>query len=265
MLNGIRFFLCILLPLLALVTAAKAHSTPPEFVGLWEVTQVALDSKDQQHWRYEPNDPRILGRSLVVGETGMIAFNFQNEICDQVAWSAELATSLGGMVENSFPRPQRAGLPKSPSLRDFELNFLDQPVAPYSATCSRDNNTGSRADRWADAWFASMGNETLIVGYRRDVILVLRKIKVGGSSKASFSCDARLSEVESLICSSPALAGFDRSVADAFRRSLRRRAGEKSVVRDEQRQWLIKRNACSVNFRCLEEEMRERIDFLMRD
>jgi hypothetical protein len=35
--------------------------------GPWDVVQVAVDRRDQPHWLYVPNDPRLLGRELIIG------------------------------------------------------------------------------------------------------------------------------------------------------------------------------------------------------
>lgn len=256
------------LPLLSLLIATQvgaAATTPLELQGTWEVTQVALDTKDQPHWRYEPNDPRILGRSLRLGADGEIVFNFQRELCDRVVWSSAPRSTLGVLIGKSFPRPPRAGLQRSPTLPDFELKFPDQTVTPFSAVCAGADASKGKAARWADAWFVSFGSEKLLVGYDSDTILVLVKTKVGAPTKPSFSCSGTLNVTESAICSSAALAGYDRSVAAAYKRSLKRRETESEIVKEEQRQWVTVRNNCKSDTSCLENQMRERLDVLMQD
>lgn len=244
---------------------AGATATPPEMQGAWEVTQVALDTKDQPHWRYEPNDPRILGRILQIGADGQIAFNYKRERCDHVAWSPGQKTTLAALIAKGFPRPPKAGLQRSPTLVDFELKLPNHSVTPVSAVCTGAGGATDKAARWGDAWFASVDGDKLVIGYDGDTVLVLMKAKSATAPTASFSCHASLNPAESAVCGSPALAGFDRSVAAAYKRSLRRRAGDSDVVKAEQRDWVKLRNSCQSELSCLEDRMRDRIDALMQD
>lgn len=91
------------------------------------------------------------------------------------------------------------------------------------------------------------------------------KLTPATAPATSFSCQGILSPTELAICDSPALAGFDRSVAAAYKRSLRRRTDNREDVIAEQRNWLKTRDSCKMEASCLEDRMRERIDALMQD
>lgn len=258
-----RFALCLLF--LCAVGKDGAAATPPELQGAWEVTQVALDTKDQPHWRYEPNDPRILGRILQIGADGQITFNYKRERCDRVTWSPSPKTTLAALIAKGFPRPPKAGLQPGPTPADFELKLPNLAVTPLSAVCTGAEFAADKAARWADAWFASLEGDKLLIGYDGDTVLVLTKTKAAAAPRASFSCHATLNPAETEVCGSPALSGFDRSVAAAYKRSLRRRADESDVVKAEQRDWIKLRDSCKSEPSCLEDRMRERIDALMQD
>jgi len=50
-------------------------------------------------------------------------------------------------------------------------------------------------------------------------VLLLQRREPGAAIRASFACSKAHSAVEQAICASPTLAGYDRSVAAAYRRA----------------------------------------------
>jgi uncharacterized protein YecT (DUF1311 family) len=254
-----------LVSVLLISRVCVAGTTPPELLGTWEVTQVALDTKDQPHWRYEPNDPRILGRILVLEADGAIKFNFGREVCDHVDWASGSTMTLSALIGNSFPRPPHVGLTRNPTPQDFDLKLGVQTITPLSAVCSNADGSREKGIKWGNAWFVSVASEKLVVGYDGDTVLVLARVAPASPAKPSFSCKGSLDATETAICGSVVLAGYDRSVAAAYKRSRKRRETEQESVQDEQRQWVKERNRCGSDAACLEDRMRERIDALMQD
>lgn len=239
-----------------------ADATPHQFLGTWEVIQMAVDLADQPHWRYEPNDPRIVGRTMTIGADGAIDFNFSRELCGRVDWIAKGKTRLSTLIGKTFPRPPHPGLAKAPTLQDFNLSVPNTTVTPYRPLCASSTLSSGKGSYWGDAWFVSLSPEKMLVEYDGDTILLLRKVH---AAKPSFTCSGNLSPTETAICSSVALAGYDRSVASALRRKLQREPKKKRLQEEEQQDWLQKRNQCKSDPVCIENRMRERIDVLMQD
>ena len=77
----------------AVVASAQAAgpgaNTPDGVAGTWEVREVAVDHQDQQHWRFRPNDPQLVGRTLSI-EHDRVKLNFSKDLdCAQTSWKAK--------------------------------------------------------------------------------------------------------------------------------------------------------------------------------
>jgi uncharacterized protein YecT (DUF1311 family) len=250
---------------LAALTGRAVAAAPNELQGSWEVTQVAVDTLDQPHWGYEPDDPRVLGRILVLGADGSIDFNLGREACARVEWRSEGQTMLSTLVAKTYSRPARKDLKRSPSLEDFGLHLADRSVAPWRAVCPAAGSAKAPAILWANAWFVRLDGQQLAVGYQSNLLLILTRAQIAPPYRPSFACTGALNVTEAAICNSLSLAGLDRSVHAAYQRSLKRRAEEKSAVIEEQRQWIKARNQCGADSGCIEDRMSERIELLMQD
>jgi uncharacterized protein YecT (DUF1311 family) len=249
-----------------LTVQARAAGTPPAAVqGHWEVTQVGVDENDQPHWRYEPDDPRLLGRALAIGAHGELSFDFGKSPCEAIAWVARPPATLSALVGKTFPRPPAADLPRAPALKDFGLRLEDRNVVAYDANCAGATKAGEAPARWNRAWFAALGDDKAVVAYDGDLLLVLAKVDPAAHAVASFPCSAARTPPEKAICGSQALAGYDRSVAAAYKRSLHRHADDKQVVEQAQRDWIAARNACQADAACISNRLQERLDALMQD
>lgn len=239
-----------------------ADTTPHPFLGSWEVAQVAVDLADQPHWRYEPNDPRIVGRIMTISANGSISFNYGRELCDRVNWIAEGKTKLSTLLGKTFPRPPHPGSATAPTLKDFDLRIENTTVTPYRLICQSTSRSNGKRQYWGDARFIPLSLEKILVLYDGDTILLLQSPP---AAAPSYRCSGKLSATETAICNSAALAGYDRSVAAAFRRGLQRRESERELLQKEQQDWLQERNRCMSDHPCIEKRMRERVDDLMQD
>lgn len=238
--------------------ARASGASPAALQGDWEVTQVGVDENDQPHWRFEPGDPRLVGRALAVGPHGELSFDFGKSPCRAVDWVARPAATLSAIVGNTFARPPGGDLPRLPALADFGLKLDDRPVVAFDADCAG-------AARWNRAWFASLGADRMVVAYDGDLLLVLSRVERGTPPVASFACGAARTPTEKAICGSRALAGYDRSLAAAWRRGLQRHDDDKPAFEKAQRDWLATRNACGADTACISDRLQERIDVLMQD
>ena len=257
---AMRFAFAGLAALAVAIDVPAASAPPVALQGDWEVTQVGVDENDQPHWRYEPGDPRLVGRALAIGARGELSFDFGKSPCQAVDWVARPSAKLSMVVGKTFERPPGGDLPRLPPLADFGLELDDRQVVAFDANCA-----GTPPSHWNRAWFASPGPDRMIVAYDGDLLLVLARVEHGAAPVASFACSAARTPTEKAICGSRALAGYDRSLAAAYRRGLQRHDGDKAAFEQAQRDWLATRNACGGDATCIAGRLQERLDVLMQD
>jgi uncharacterized protein YecT (DUF1311 family) len=237
---------------------AAGAVSPSDLQGTWEVVQVAVDQRDQPHWAWFPDDPRLLGRSLEIGAAG-IALDDDSRTCTQPALSDLAPDTLQDFIGQHFPRPARFETPAAPTLHDFGLELPDAAIAPVQVRCTPD------ASPWNGAWLVRLSSGRLLTNYDNSgYVLVLQRCEPAAAIRASFACGKARSAVEQAICASPTLAGYDRSVAAAYRRALDLAGDDAGAVKQAQLEWLRSRDACGANAGCLGQAMRERVNRLMQ-
>jgi len=241
----------------ALLQAAAA-TAPTTLPGRWEVIQVAADHRDQSHWQYFPDDPRLLGRQLVVDDAG-IRLDDGSSACDAPAFSPLPDDRLQHFIGDRLARPPSFETPTQPTLADFDIRLADAPVSPVEVRCTPDGSP------WNGAWLVTASDDRLLTNYDGSgYVLVLRKVSDREPIRASFACAKAQSAAERTICASASLAGYDRSVAAAYRFALQRAGDDAAALRQAQREWMGARDACGTDAHCLAESMRERTDELMQ-
>jgi uncharacterized protein len=103
------------------------------------------------------------------------------------------------------------------------------------------------------------------VAYDSDTVLVLERLAPGAPVRPSFDCAKAASPAETSICSSQALAGYDRSIASVYGRLLADAdAAARPKLEQDQRAWLATREACKADERCLADNMADRLDLLVQ-
>jgi uncharacterized protein YecT (DUF1311 family) len=254
------------LPLLLLVACiggcvimqAAAATLPAKVQGHWEVIQVAVDQDDQPHWQYFPNDPRLLGRQLIVDDAG-VRLDDGTPACAHPTVTALPASTLQSFIGHRFSRPASFDRPPRPTLAEFDIKIPDVHVAPLQLGCQ------PTASPWNGAWLVPAPGRRLLTNYDNGgYVLILRKLSSAEPIQASFACTKALSATERAICASSSLAAYDRSVAAAYRFALQRAGDDTKALRQDQRQWIATRNACAGDAGCLAERMRERTNQLMQ-
>lgn len=248
----------LVVPMGCVIGWAALASSPLPLQGRWEVVQVAVDHRDQPHWLYFPDDPRLLGRQLDIGSGG-IRFDDDSRPCLKPAMTALRSGTLQHFIGVRYPRPAAFGTPARPTLGDFGLKLADAPVAPLQVSC-----TPGEAP-WSGAWFVALPDGRLLTNYDNNgYVLVLRRRGKGDPVQASFACGKARGASEQAICASATLASYDRSVAAAYRFAQERAGDGAPTIRQAQRDWIATRNACGSDADCLGKSMRERLDQLMQ-
>jgi uncharacterized protein YecT (DUF1311 family) len=233
-------------------------AAPATVQGRWEVIQVAVDHRDQPHWQYFPDDPRLLGRRLVVDGSG-IRLDDGSRACDAPAFTTLPASKLQRFIGDRLPRPASFDTPTQPTLADFGIKLSDAPISPLEIRCTPSESP------WNGAWLVAASTDRLLTNYDGSgYVLVLRRLGNHEPIRASFACAKAHGAAERAICASATLAGYDRSVAAAYRFALQRAGDDANAVRQAQRQWIDSRDACGTDVNCLAERMRDRTDQLMQ-
>ena len=237
---------------------------PAAIAGTWDVETVAVDAEDQQHWEVKPDDPTLMGRTLVI-ETAGTQFDDGKEVGCKPLSLYRWSTTWGFLVAKGFPRPPMGGRSRSPTPGDFGLKMAkSQKVAAYSL-CSA--STGRKSAHFpGDAWVAVESPDRLALHYDNQVLLLLRRRAADAKPSPSFDCGKATSPTERAICTSFDLASWDRSVALAFRRALEGKPpARQELLKRAQHEWLRTRDACGAKTECLDERLWRRVDDLNQD
>ena len=255
--------------------AARTHAKPAApagDLGRFEVVRVVvnpfLNSAQRQYYN---DDPRYVGRIFEIAP-------------------AKLAMDDGSICT----RPKRTGIRTTvPALLRKELEVygpIKRPVRPLSAdpdltraprgtltavryACA--SSTSSEADQTGRNWTGAVGfplatpRRGLVWTY--EVVLILAPAAAGQPIRASFPCAKARSASKKALCSDASLAGWDRSVAAAFR-LLRDGGGPDDIAPEDdtpalvasQQAWVRSRDRCGADRQCLLDRMAERTDALMR-
>jgi uncharacterized protein YecT (DUF1311 family) len=242
-------------------------------LGHFVVTGVLIDSAlDNIQQRYFADDPRLLGRLLTV-EAKRVAID-GNPACTQV----QRHITRRSIAELLRARSQRRGnaATKAPGVADFGLKSAPaNRIAMVEYRCAGPD-TGQSGGVPGHEWSGATG--FTIAGTRRallwddEVILILQRATAATMPKPSFACATPADPTERTVCADPALAGWDRSVAAAYRLGLDgdgtadgwQPADDRAALEQNQRDWLAERNRCGANRDCLLDNMYARTDALMR-
>jgi uncharacterized protein YecT (DUF1311 family) len=232
---------------------------PSDLIGVWEVEHVAVDGQDQIHWGVRPEEPELIGRTLVISAEEVRFEGDKAVQCKQSKWRPRHAT-WAYLFAKGFPRPPVGGRSPNPTPDDFNVKVnRTQRVIAYSV-CPQ---PGPDANRFPmDSWVALQGPDRLAFHMDAQVLLLLHRRPTDAKPVASFDCGKAESPTEKTICGSFDLASWDRSVALAFRQALARRPEKEKELRAGQQAWLRERDACGANASCVDEHLWRRVDDL---
>jgi hypothetical protein len=243
---------------MATVSVAGESAPAAEMFGTWEVEKVAVDARDKPHWEFKPDDPQLMGRELAIdGER--IHFDTGHQIsCKPANWLKHSTDWKSLFGVSLFRSPSSGRAEPTPADYGFKVLPGQRPVIAYSfCTPARAGN------RWVmGPWLVAFGSNRIMLHLDNQTMLVLARRPPDATPRASFACSKAASPTEKAICGSFTLAGWDRSVALAWRYATEN--GADPALREEQKEWLRTRDACGADATCLEKQMRDRAADLSR-
>lgn len=225
--------------------------------GTWDVERVAVDLQERAHWIFEPNDPRLLGRTLVIDETG-VSFNGLPEPCAQTHWTSHPG-SWTSVLSAGFQRSDKRAPPPRPI--DFDLKVEANAALVVFPICEALSKR--RASHLAGKWIAATANDQLVLGFDGAALLLLKRRASEAKTIASFACTETHTLSEGAICQNFELAAWDRSVAAAWHGAYKKTSKPAQLL-EEQKLWVKKRDACGANIPCIAEQLRTRVAELSR-
>jgi uncharacterized protein YecT (DUF1311 family) len=234
------------------------NALPVTFHGIWDVVHVTVDRNDQQHWLYNPDDPRLLGRELSIDGKSIAQGDTR---CIQGRWASK-STRWSALFGKTFKRPQSAHLPTTPLPSDFDLASKPSQVTDaYALNCKVPQGDSP----WRDGWLTMLSSDKLVITYEGVALLFLARRSGTAKPSPSFDCAKASNPVELAICKSIPLSAWDRSVAAAWEKTLAAAdPDDVHQLKAAQKMWIKKRNECSQDATCIETAMQERTEELSR-
>src|SRR5450432_3955097 len=100
--------------------AVRGPDAPPATIaGTWEVERVEMDPQDPSRWPLPHNDPRFVGRALVIAPGRVEIEGDKDLTCQQSTWPAHKST-WARLFAEGYLRP-RPGALASPTPEDFGI------------------------------------------------------------------------------------------------------------------------------------------------
>lgn len=252
----------------------EAYELPKFLAGTWQVREVHVNTSSGRSSQYRWNDPRLMWR-LFIFQGNRVTNDTENftdtcEVTSSETTSMPLRNlmlaSIGGY---GFPPTTDAN-----PVADYELGIGSNAiVTAIRLVCSDGLWQRGLGVSYSDpkfvpvsgAWIVSTSDGGIYIRWRDETILKLAETPAE-SIKPTFDCASAKKVSEVAICRSTELSSLDRSIKEAFGQSVKQAeltGGNERKLRQNQQDWLIRRNACGDNERCLDQTMRDRIDELV--
>lgn len=232
--------------------------------GLWEVGAVSTyPSEDFVLAAAQAREPRIRHR-LVRFSDAELSVDASRGLRCATPRSSKRTLPMPELVAQSFSGEMGMAVPFFESEDVVEALYLACDGKPLRIALD-----GDGVER--DVWMFVKGDRAYLRWYDASV-LWLERVDESAPAQASFACAKAQAATEKSICASRALAGYDRSVSEAYDRWLAQHATDDPETRSErekivadQRAWIRERNACGADAACLTKSMQARIDALIHE
>ena len=262
-------------PMVACAGSPSPSATAPPlalaFDGSWLVRQVLIDERRADRLLYQVDDPRLVGRTLSLGARHIEADLPEPATCQQPRLVPErlaLDALLARTLQPALPTQGAARLfdPKLPGAQVLDVAWISCGAGTFGPALSSTSTTPPGAPAPGRIWLALLPSGEALMPWHGHTLLVLQRSSTAGTPQPSFACSKARLPAEKAICASPALASYDRSLAQAWNHAMQfcdEEADCISEARAAQKQWVATRNRCEADQACLRKAMRERLDALM--
>jgi len=282
MYNFIRSICGVFIFITFAVSACQAGSSkgtnvkplPPFMNGMWQVTKVYIDTGSSRRniTRDDKfNDYIFLGRTLSVSPRTIAINTPADKPCSMPEFDIK-PTTVKALIDNSISTRLPGGT--APPVKDMKLPLLaNDKVDVHYLMCEgkpASKNRGSVVEENLSnaVWFIVMSEQSLLMSWRKETILLLEPVTNDTKPVASYNCAKAGTVVEKTICGSVGLAAYDKSVSETYKKI---RAYYRSkpntdkyikALKKNQREWLKKRDSCGSDEKCLEKSMSKRVSFM---
>jgi len=243
---------------LALVLQGSvAWADPAAPTGLFEVIETHRDIAISNAAASEPeNAPQTVNR-IVAFEQGGATFDGDAVVCQKIESKTESLPVEGvlrkAFGERSIDQRENKRRTRYPGPSDFRLKMTAATKVPATRFRCLDNDKSE----WTGRAIFPIGNGQWALTWNNDYLLILRPVAPDSPIRPSFDCSKATSPTERAICSDRNLAGWDRSISDAYSDHVKN-GGDSEAVRTEQRGWLAERDACAADKACILDKMQLR-------
>lgn len=250
---------------LFLALPVLAEDLPDSVKGRWEVAEVHINTEASRTPFYAWNDPRLVGRIFTFAPDKVTNDAPENSECmtPQIKITSADPRELIRKSMAGYGYPAIHADAKAYRL-DVGRDKNSEIMQIYCKEKLWNGSLGADGGMQGSWLFLADGNRILLRWYD-ETILVLDRIADNQKPRPSFNCSKSSNETESEICQSIELSAFDRSVSEAYKLSIAQYHDEgkdiSSLTRD-QNSWLVFRNKCGANEKCILASMRKRLDKL---
>lgn len=241
---------------------------PPALIGKWQVVKVLVDSGATRKLDYQYDDPAVKGRIFTISQDKLTPGTLEEISCKNPTITQKRTTAAdlikhsmaGRGVEPQIPTPKDYGLP-------LAANKL---VDVLTAHCGKQDVWAGDlgpVDGIEGAWIVVLSSGQLAIRWYGETILILKSLPANAKPEPSFNCQKAKTPVEKAICESIELASFDLSVAESYKQNIKGFTEAKDIsavkrVKECQKAWLKKRDACGANATCLKKSMMKQLEVL---
>jgi uncharacterized protein YecT (DUF1311 family) len=237
------------------------------FTGRWLVAEVLVNGMEERKMYYEYNDPGLRWRILNISP-GVLEGNLP-----------EIFSACAPLTVESVKMPADELLKDDMYTAWGVAHFSqygipvkdDEKIEVSRFKCGHQyfGESVNAAAKFAGAWTMRLDADKALMRWYDNKILVLRRLKKGEALRPSFSCAGSLGTTEKTICKVDELAGYDKSVAQAYGAIQKKFSDIKDSppmlkFRDAQRKWIASRNKCRDDQDCIKGEMLKRLQEMSR-
>lgn len=245
-------------------TAAAEHNNVEPLAGKWQIKRVCVNTQQTMRPSILMNDPTLVGRTLSFTANNITGEPLLNQGCEQPVLKAQPEITLNKLLASTIGAESSKDLSNNYSL---ELQGTDK-VTPVFVQCGK-GMLGPKGEA-TDNWLVKLDKKTILTNWDDNTLLALQKLPADAPAAPSFNCQKAVTATEKAICASFDLASWDHSVNDAWQMAVHQIkntgvdvTAKLAALKSEQQRWLIERNACKGEQRCIKQQMVTRVTDLV--